>query len=290
MSDTQNRSNGRSDASQNHPTSNRKRKKRKRKKSMGFKILIAVIVIIIFAIVGAVVGTVFGILNDTQALNIADVTPASYTSLIYDVKGNEIDKLHGDENREYVELDLIPKHLQQAIIAIEDERFYEHGGIDIKGIGRALLENIKTFSLSQGASTITQQLIKNEALDNEKKLTRKIKEQYMAINLEDSLEEQLGSKKAAKEYILELYLNTISLSHGLNGVEAASQYYFGKHVGDLTLAESASIVGITKHPSKYAPDINKQENKKRQTLVLGNMLEQGYISQRQYNFQDAKFC
>lgn len=261
-----------------------KKKRRKRKgSSKAWKVLLAIVVIIGFAIAGAGLGTVFGILKGTDILNTADVTPESYTSLIYDTNGKEFDKLHGDENREYVKLNQIPVQLQNAVISIEDERFYEHNGIDMRGIMRAMVVNIKTMSFSQGASTLTQQLIKNEVLTNEKKVVRKIKEQYLAVSLESSLEKQLGTKKAAKDYILELYLNTISLSHGLNGVEAAAQYYFGKNASELTLAESASIAGITKNPSLYAPDSNPEKNKERQMTVLKKMLDLGHITQGEYD-------
>ncbi|GFI61305.1 penicillin-binding protein 1A [Clostridiales bacterium] len=143
--------------------------------------------------------------------------------------------------------------------------------------------DIKTRDFSQGASTITQQLLKNELLSSEKKITRKIQEQYLAVKYESELEQTLGSKKAAKDYILELYLNTIGLNHGLNGVGSAAEFYFGKEVSELDLAECACLAGITKNPSKYSPISNPTENKKRQTAVLDKMLELGYISQYEYS-------
>ena len=273
----------RSDAS---GTSGNKRKKRRKKRSVNGKIgkvFLVVAVVLCFAAAGAALGTVFGILQSTDMLNTSDVMPDSYTSVIYDADGEAVDKLHGSENREYVKLSSITSNMQNAVVAIEDARFYSHNGIDIKGIFRAMFENIKSMRFSQGASTITQQVIKNEVLNNEKSLTRKIKEQYLAISLENALEEQLGSKEAAKKYILELYLNTIALHHGLHGVEAAAQYYFGKHASELTLAESAMIAGITKHPSKYAPDANEEESRNRQLTVLQAMLDQGYITQEQHD-------
>lgn len=262
----------------------RKKKRRKRKGTSGLlKVLLAIVVIIGFAVVGAGLGTVFGILKGTDMLNTEDVTPESYTSIIYDANGEEFDKLHGDENREYVKLSQISENLQEAVIAIEDERFYDHNGIDLRGIMRAMVTNVKTLSFSQGASTLTQQLIKNEKLDPKKTLVRKVKEQYLAISLEKSLKKQLGTKKAAKDYILELYLNTIGLSHGLNGVEAAAQYYFGKNASELSLAESASIAGITKNPSLYAPDTMPDKNKERQMTILKKMLDLGFITQGEYD-------
>ena len=205
--------------------------------------MLIVAIVIAFAVAGAILGTVFGILQSTDMLNTSDVLPDSYTSVIYDADDNEVDKLHGEENREYVKLSAITTNMQNAVIAIEDQRFYEHNGIDIRGIMRAMKQNIVDsvkaghIQFTQGASTLTQQVLKNEVLEREKSLSRKIKEQYLAVSLENALKKQLGSKDAAKKYILELYLNTIPLHHGLRGVEAASQYYFGKHASELTLAD-----------------------------------------------------
>ena len=269
-------------------TSNKKRRKRRKKRTVNGrigKVLLVVAVVIGFAVAGAVLGTVFGILQSTDMLNTSDVMPDSYTSVIYDADGEAVDKLHGSENREYVKLSAITKNMQNAVVAIEDARFYEHNGIDMRGIMRAMVENLKTMSFSQGASTLTQQVIKNEVLSNEKSITRKVKEQYLAVSLENALEKQLGSKEEAKKYVLELYLNTMALHHGLHGVESASQYYFGKHASELTLAESACLAGITKNPSKYAPDVdvNEEESRNRQLTVLKKMLELGYITQEEHD-------
>lgn len=267
-------------------TSNKKRRKRRKKRTVNGrigKVLLVVAVVIGFAVAGAVLGTVFGILQSTDMLNTSDVMPDSYTSVIYDADGEAVDKLHGSENREYVKLSAITKNMQNAVVAIEDARFYEHNGIDMRGIMRAMVENIKTMSFSQGASTLTQQVIKNEVLSNEKSITRKVKEQYLAVSLENALEKQLGSKEEAKKYVLELYLNTMALHHGLHGVESAAQYYFGKHASELTLAESACLAGITKNPSRYAPDVNEEESRNRQLTVLKKMLELGYITQEEHD-------
>lgn len=260
--------------------------KRKKKRKTGSVILRAFIIIILigcFAVVGGLFGAFMGIIENTEPINTADVTPESYTSIIYDDKGNEFDMLHGEENREYVKLSEIPQDLIDAVVSIEDQRFWTHNGIDLKGILRALVENIKTMSFSQGASTITQQLIKNEVLTMDKKIERKIKEQYLAVTFERDLTKTLGSKQLAKEYILELYLNSIGLNHGLNGVQAAAKFYFGKDVSELTLAECASIAGITKNPSAYSPVSYPENNKERQTSVLNKMLELGYITQEEYD-------
>ncbi len=271
-----------------NPKRRRKRRKRRSVNSRIGKVLLIVAIVIAFAVAGAILGTVFGILQSTDMLNTSDVLPDSYTSVIYDADDNEVDKLHGEENREYVKLSAITSNMQNAVIAIEDQRFYEHNGIDIRGIMRAMAENIKSLSFSQGASTLTQQVIKNEVLTNEKSITRKIKEQYLAVSLENALKKQLGSKDAAKKYILELYLNTMSLHHGLHGVEAAAQYYYGKHASELTLAESASIAGITKNPSLYAPDVNQEASKERQLTVLKKMLDLNMITQAEYDEASAE--
>ena len=162
-----------------HNTSGKKRKRRRRKRSVNGrigKVALIVAVIIGFAVAGAALGTVFGILQSTEMLNTSDVMPDSYTSVIYNDEGDAVDKLHGNENREYVKLSAITKNMQNAVVAIEDARFYQHNGIDPKGIMRAMVENLKTMEFSQGASTLTQQVIKNEVLTNEKSITRKVQE------------------------------------------------------------------------------------------------------------------
>lgn len=276
-------------SSSGNPKRRRKRRKKRSVNSRIGKVLLIVAIVIAFAVAGAILGTVFGILQSTDMLNTSDVLPDSYTSVIYDADDNEVDKLHGEENREYVKLSAVTSNMQNAVIAIEDQRFYEHNGIDIRGIMRAMKQNIVDsvkaghIQFTQGASTLTQQVLKNEVLEREKSLSRKIKEQYLAVSLENALKKQLGSKDAAKKYILELYLNTIPLHHGLRGVEAAAQYYYGKHASELTLAEAASIAGITKTPSLYAPDVNQEASKERQMTVLKKMLDLNMITQAEYD-------
>ena len=267
---------------------NNKRRRRRKKKKNLFGVIILKVFIVLFlvgsiAAAGMAFGAFMGIVDSAPTLNTEDVVPESYTSIIYDLDGNEIDRLHGEENREYVKLSSIPVDLRNAVVAIEDQRFYEHNGIDLKGIMRAMVVNIKDMNFTQGASTITQQLMKNEVLSSEKKLKRKIQEQYLAVQIEDQLTESLGSKQKAKEYILELYMNSIGLHHGLNGVQAASKFYFGKDVSELNLAECACIAGITKNPSAYSPVSRPEKNKERQTTVLNKMLELGYINQSEYD-------
>ncbi|MEA4816209.1 MAG: PBP1A family penicillin-binding protein [Lachnospiraceae bacterium] len=271
------------EAKRNHPSRKKRQRIKNRFAVIFLRIFFVAVIIGVFAMGGAVLGAYMGIVENAPALNTIDVVPENYTSVIYDQQEIEIDLLHGDENREYASLEDIPLNLKNAIIAIEDERFYDHNGIDFKGMLRALVVNIKAMDMSQGASTITQQLIKNEILTSEKKIERKLQEQYLAVKLEKELTKKLGSKKKAKDYILELYLNSIGLNHGLNGVKSAAKFYFGKELEALTLAECASIAGITKNPSAYSPLSYPENNKERQLTVLSKMLELGYITQAEYD-------
>ena len=215
-------------------------------------------------------------------LDQVDVAPQGYRTTVVDDEGAVILTLMGEEsNRVYAALDEIPKSLQNAVVAIEDERFYEHPGIDLKGIARAAYRNLTTGRLSEGASTITQQLIKNNvftgwtqentAMD---KIVRKLQEQLLAMQLE---------RRESKEWILENYLNTINLGSGSWGVKTAAMRYFGKDISELTLSESAVLAGIAKSPTGYNP-LNEPENSRaRQMLVLDKMLELGMISQQEYD-------
>lgn len=226
------------------------------------------------------VGILKGIIDDAPNIDDIDPTPTGYLSVVLDNQGNETATLVASgSNRVYVTLDEIPVDMQHAFVAIEDERFYEHNGIDIKGIIRAGFKGITSGHFSQGASTITQQLLKNNVFEgwtnesSSERVKRKIQEQYLAIQL---------TKVKSKEWVLENYLNTINLGQNTLGVQAASRRYFGKDVSELTLSESAVIAGITKNPSAYNPVSYPKENAKRRKLVLKNMKEQGYISNKQY--------
>ena len=199
------------------------------------------------------------------------------TTKIYytDVSGKEIEledqRLHGSENRSWVSIGEMPKNLTNAFVAIEDQRFYEHNGMDLKRTAGAVLEFLKGKT-SYGGSTITQQLIKNCSGDNEATMQRKIKEIFRAISI---------TKKHSKDEILEMYLNTISLSNGCYGVQAASNYLFGKDVSDLTLLECASLAAIPKSPYKYNPKSHPEYNKERRDTVLDKMEELGMISKEE---------
>lgn len=243
-------------------------------------VLVVFIAIILFGTM-AVLGVCKGIIDTAPDIDTIDVSPEGYSTKIYDTDGNVTQTLIGQNaNRVYVTLDNVPAHVQNAFIAIEDERFRQHNGIDIKGIIRAAANTLSTKDLSQGASTITQQLIKNTVFEGGSentdiaKIKRKIQEQYLAVQLEN---------KINKDTILEYYLNTINLGQNTLGVQAASQRYFGKNVNDLTISEAAVIAGITKNPSGNNPISYPENNKERRATVLEYMKEQGYIDEAEYN-------
>ena len=194
-------------------------------------------------------------------------------TVIYDDKDQFIASLQGEQNRSNVRYDQIPKHTIQAFVAIEDQKFFSHYGINIFGIARAVLSNITSGDLKgQGASTITQQLAKNAFLSLEKSWERKIKEIILAFKLE---------AKYSKEEIMGFYLNKVYFGAGAHGVQTAANIYFGKGVSDLNLAESALLAGLVQSPSNYDPFIHMDRAKKRQQAVLNNMVECEFITAAQ---------
>ncbi len=250
-----------------------------------FRILLAVVLVFGFALAGGVVGAYFGIIKNVDKIDDSfAITPNIFTTIFYDAKtGEEIDRLEAAENREYVTIDKVPKHLQNALVAIEDERFYAHDGIDIRGMFRALYVNLTDPDRNEGASTITQQVIKNSRGIISNTLETKLQEQYLAVNYEKDLIEKLGSKEAAKKHILEVYLNIIGLHYNINGVQTAANYYFDKDVSELTLSESTVIAGITNSPGRYNPIVNPDNNNARRKKILDKMLELEMITQREYD-------
>ena len=245
------------------------------------KILLLVAVTAAFGVGIYAFSRISGIIDrapDISGMTLAPVEAATY---IYDREGNREQKLTLPEaNRDIVKLGDVPEDLQHAVVAIEDERFYVHHGIDPRGILRAAWEGLTSGSFSQGASTITQQLLKNTVFTGwmsestfEERLERKVQEQYLALKLE---------KTMSKDQILENYLNMINLGAGCYGVQAAAYRYFGKSVSDLTLSEDAVIAGITQNPTAYNPIVYPENNEKRRKMVLDAMLRQGYISEAQY--------
>lgn len=256
-----------------------KAKKPARRMSAGTRagaVLTAIIglTILSFAAAGSAAAVyIYNITSELPRLEKEAVLPPAQTTRIYAADGSLIASLHAEENRLVVKLDDIAPVMQKAVIAIEDERFYEHKGVDPIAILRSLIVDIRTGSPSQGASTITQQYVKNIYLSPEKTIERKIKEAILAYEAE---------KKYSKNTILEKYLNTVYFGHGCYGVETASQLYFGKKAKDLTLPEAALLAGIIQRPASYSPYNHPEEAIARRNLVLKKMLEQGYITREQY--------
>lgn len=228
------------------------------------------------------IGFVRGAIDAAPSLDILSAQPQGYSSQIYDADGNLMQTLVMEgSNREEVSFDQLPDDLVNAFIAIEDSRFYEHNGIDLKGILRAAYVGITSGRFSEGASTITQQLIKNNVLQGgyetsmADKLRRKIQEQFLATKLEDQLDN--------KETILEYYLNTINLGGNCLGVQTAAHRYFGKNVWELTLSECTVLAATTSNPSRYNPLTHPKENAVRRKIVLEKMYDQNFITYDQKN-------
>jgi len=242
--------------------------------------MLALIGIISVGIIGASagIGVFKGIIAAAPIINSNDVAPVGFSSFVYDSEGNQIQKLVAQNtNRIEVTIEQIPNHVSTAFVVAEDERFYEHNGIDIKSIARALYQFVKTGgNEAQGASTITQQLLKNTIFTNWlqedsmiEKIERKFQEQFLALEL---------TKILSKDEILERYLNTINLGQNTLGVQTASLRYFDKNVWDLTLSEATVIAGITQNPSKYNPISRPEKNAERRERILKRMYELGHIT------------
>ena len=247
---------------------------------IGTIVLVGVLTVLVFACLFALY-----VKNDLAAQNDFSLEgfALDQTSVIYyeDPKTGQdvvLQKLYGGANRTWVKYEDIPKNLIHACIAIEDKRFMEHQGVDWLTTMRACL---KMFlgSGSAGGSTITQQLVKNVTGNREVTVRRKLAEIYSALKLE---------KEYTKEEIMEWYLNVIALGQNCEGVQSAAQVYFGKNVEELDLAQCASLIGITNNPSIYDPYLNPEKNKERQEIILGEMLSQGYITQKQYDEAKAE--
>ncbi|MGV8145707.1 MAG: transglycosylase domain-containing protein [Alkaliphilus sp.] len=284
-------------ARKNTQENEKKDKKNKTKKISIFRVLIVLIFLGAFAAGGALLGYVASIINDTPPINTTNISELLYvTSYILDSEGNVIEQIKGESHRTIISLNEIPQILQNAFIAIEDERFHSHFGIDPKRILGAAWTNFRTGS-RQGASTINQQLAKLLFLTREQTIERKIRDAYYGILLDRHL---------SKEQILEYYLNTIYLGSGASGVQAAADIYFSKDVSELTIAEAALIAGITRNPSRNSPlrtlrkesittdhyilddsdltytIIFNEASLARQRLVLGNMKRLGFITENEH--------
>lgn len=233
-------------------------------------------------------GAFRSIIDNSPDISDVNIMPIGNATFVYDADGNQLQKLSAPTaNRMSVSIDKIPLNMQHAIVAIEDERFYEHNGIDVRGILRAFVNGVANgFHFNEGASTLTQQLLKNNVFTNWtnegtiERYKRKFQEQYLALQLERAL---TADGQDAKSVILENYLNTINLSAGTYGVQAASQRYFGKDCSQLTLSECAVLAAIPQNPYSFNPIRHPEKNAERRQKVLKNMLEQGYITQAEHD-------
>lgn len=248
---------------------------------LAVKILVSIMFIGIITgclVVGAFAIYVFNFVDD-KVYEDLDELALGFTTTIYvedEASGEfvEYQRMHGEENRIWVDFEKMPEMLKNSFVAVEDQRFRDHQGVDWKRtVGAFANMFIDLYSSNQGGSTITQQLVKNLTNDNKQTPMRKIREIMRARYLEENYE---------KDTILECYLNTICLGGGVYGVEVASNYYFGKSTDELSLVECASLACIVKEPEKYRPDRKPEKNKERRNLVLKLMFEQEYISKEVY--------
>jgi len=252
----------------------KKKKKNTKKKMLARRVLVSVLVVCLL-VVSVIAGAVVGFVDNSMDL-IAEEYNLDFTSIIYYVdsetnQAKELDRVHRNENRVWVDVENVAENLPNAFIAIEDERFREHSGVDIKRTFGAFIQWAMGKD-SYGGSTITQQLVKNITGDKDRSPIRKVQEIVRAMNLE---------KKMSKDQIIEMYMNTIYFGEGCHGVQTAANHYFGKKASDLNLQECASLAAIVKAPSTYNPVKNPENNKDRRNVILNKMAELGMISEEE---------
>ena len=255
---------------------------RQKNRFLMFLVVLGIGLVVSAAVIAAAiaVGAYTQIISDTPVIrSIGDLEPKENKSIIYASDGSVMQELVvSGSNRINVSYDEIPRDLVNAVVAIEDARFFEHQGVDVKGVFRAIFVGLTKGNLSEGASTITQQLIKNNMYGGGfetnlgDRVTRKFQEQYLALQLEQRVD---------KKTILEYYLNTINFGANSLGVEVAAQRYFGKHVSALSLAECTVIAATTSSPTRYNPITHPDSNQIRRLIILDKMLEEGYINEAQ---------
>jgi penicillin-binding protein 1A len=245
--------------------------------------LISVFLASVVAFVGSFAYTYAKVAEDLPELDQYSATELAQTSTVYDSTGEVVDELHGVQNRFVVGLDDINPSLRNAVIAVEDHRFYEHRGIDFEGIGRAAEENIKSLAIRQGGSTITQQLVKNTYIAQEQRQIPSFERKMTEASLAWQYEEQ-----HSKEEILEQYMNTVYFGSNAYGAEAAARTYYDKSAADLTLPESALLAGIINLPGTYDPFSDSDSARKRRDVVLDRMLEYGYITSEEHDEATAQ--
>lgn len=254
-------------------------------------LLIINILLIVIISVGCILGGILSGMAYAFVKTAEEITPEQlmlkgFTTYVYDSDNNIIIPLQGSKNRELVDFKDIPQDLKDAFVAIEDKRFEEHPGIDFRRITGAVLNFFKPGASRYGGSTITQQVVKNLTGNDQRSVKRKVQEMWIALDLERNL---------GKDQILELYMNLIYMGENCYGVQSAAKTYFDKDVSDLTLAECASLAGITNWPGRYNPFTKqgKEKNIERQKIILEEMSAQGYITQSEYDNavkEDLKFA
>ncbi len=250
-------------------------KVKKRSRFFWLRMFIIIFVICFVIISGVILGFVTATVKSLPE-HLGDIRPAA-ASQFFDSSGKLIATTKSEENRIPVKLSSVPKSLQEAFIAVEDVRFYQHIGVDPRAILRAFFSNLTSSGIAEGGSTITQQLAKNAVLSQEQTLKRKIQEVFVALQIE---------RKYSKSEILEMYLNQIYFGQGAYGVQSAARVYFDKDVDKLTLAQAAMLAGIPKSPNYYSPLNNLNAAKERQGVVLDQMLKYGFITEKEA--QDAR--
>ncbi len=262
-----------------------RRRRRKRNKSRllqrlrtAFLILCAVAILGAVGLFASIVGTYQALAASMPDLDDYRSAELAQTSLVYDANGKVVDQLYGVQNRFVVPLEGVDPTLQEAVIAIEDHRFYEHRGLDFEAIGRAAVENVQSLSIQEGGSTVTQQLIKNTYIAQEERYIASFERKFVEASLAWQYE-----KENPKDEILEQYLNTVYFGANAYGAEAAAKTYFNKKAADLTLPESALLAGIINLPGVYDPFADPESAKERRNVVLDRMLEYGFITREEHD-------
>ncbi len=243
----------------------------KKRKLLWLKITGTVVLLLMIVALGVTAGAIFALSRNLPTLAELEKRTNPVNTTIYDRHGQLIAELHGAENRVLVPSSKIPDVMKQATVAVEDERFYSHHGIDFRSLLRAVVENFRAGGVVQGGSTITEQYVKNAYVGNERTYTRKIREAVLAWQLEDQW---------SKDRILTAYLNTIYYGAGAYGVEAAALTYFHEHASHLNLQQAALLAALPKFPTEYSPTTDPKLAKERRNLVLQVMADQGYITQQ----------
>lgn len=270
----------------------KKKKRKKINKTSLFIKIVFVILIVLFLSVGGFL--IWASTLDIPNIKELESLKMSQATKIYDRTGTVIlYNIYEDEKRTIVPLKKISKNIQNATVAIEDKNFYQHDGTQLQGLIRSIIDNVFYGKRLRGASTITQQVVKQTILTPKRDISRKVKELILSMRLEKLREKEYGSKKAAKDSILEMYLNENPYGGTIYGVEEASNFYFGKHASDVTIAEAAYLASMPQAPTTYSPyGKHKDALDKRKDTVLSLMLNQGYINLDEYKAaknEDVKF-